>query len=432
MADTAEDVHQDAPPAPAPEPQQQPTEPDRQERDDPAPAQITAGPLLAMTAETVSAAGAALWHVGGWTALGLGAAGLAGAGAAAVAGRRRAGSWRRTRTWSTSSARRAPASFGRGTSGARRGRMPSLGGTGRRAGAGTRTGTRAGGTPKRAGGRGFPGAGKRLPGAGKGAAFRSSPAVRGTRDTARRAVRATGHGLDRATAGALRGRAAARAARQTMRDGGTPRAAGRAARAALKDAHRATPVHGAWKRTLGAAAWGLGGWGIGWGARLIKKLRDRFQPAPTPGGPQRPRIGTTVDRPATPATGGHHGGTATMAKKGGGAPRFVHAAEELAEAFRTYEPPPGAGGMVTMYADVAMLPNALDQVAVGLNVLADRCRGELPLHPAIAELVHALAQAQAHMASVSAEIRPAIERLHEPEMTRARAPRPSEERWNVA
>jgi hypothetical protein len=120
-----------------------------------------------------------------------------------------------------------------------------------------------------------------------------------------------------------------------------------------------------------------------------------------------------------------------MARRNAGVPPFVAAAEELAEAFRRYEPPPGAGGMVQMYADVGMLPDAFDQIAAGIGAFSDRCRGELPLHPAIAELIGELAKVQAHMATVSAEVKPAIEKLHEPELERARAPRPSEERWDV-
>lgn len=120
-----------------------------------------------------------------------------------------------------------------------------------------------------------------------------------------------------------------------------------------------------------------------------------------------------------------------MARRNAGVPPFVAAAEELAEAFRRYEPPPGAGGMVQMYADVGQLPDAFDQIAAGISVFADRCRSELPLHHAISELISELAKVQAQMASLSAEVRPAIERLHEPELERARAPRPSEDRWNV-
>lgn len=121
-----------------------------------------------------------------------------------------------------------------------------------------------------------------------------------------------------------------------------------------------------------------------------------------------------------------------MGKRGGGGvPIFVTAAEEFAESLGRYEPPPGAGGMVQMYADVGMFPEALDFISKGLARMADRCRNEWPLHPAVAELVDELAKVQAQMASLSAEIKPAIERLHEPELERARAPRPSEERWDV-
>lgn len=115
----------------------------------------------------------------------------------------------------------------------------------------------------------------------------------------------------------------------------------------------------------------------------------------------------------------------------GGAPQFVTAAEDLADALRRYEPPPGNGGMIQMFHDVGMLPDALELVARGFATMADRCRDELPLHPAIAELVGELARAQVHLATVSAEIKPAIAKLHEKELERHHAPRPGEPLWNV-
>jgi hypothetical protein len=116
---------------------------------------------------------------------------------------------------------------------------------------------------------------------------------------------------------------------------------------------------------------------------------------------------------------------------GGGAPSFVAAAEELGAAFAKYEPPPGPGGMVKMLADVGMLPDALDQIQIGLNVLATRCRHELPLHDAIAEIVHELAKVQSQMANVAGEIKPAIRKLHEKDLERHEAPRPQETLWDV-
>lgn len=448
MRDTADpDVHQDD--SPAPEPGDPPRavpepEPSGQEPDDPQPVRVAPGPVIAMTAETITAAGAGLWHVAGWTGVALGAASVAGAGAAAVAGRHRS-PWR-TGSWSASRSWRAPAprlgSPGRVGGSPRRSRagMPSVGGSGGRRGAGSRPGSRAGGSPRRAGSRGFPGAGKRSPGPGRrGGRAAATPVLRGTGTTARRAARASGRALDRAAGTASRGRAAARAARNAKHGGGTSKGAARAARAALRDTHGTTSTRGRWRRWLGSLAWGTAAWAYGqahdWNTSVTAALRGLFavRRGDTTDGPERPRIETTVDRPTSPAGTDSTRGADTMARRGGGgAPQFVHQAEELADAFRRYEPPPGAGGMVQMYADVGMLPDALDSISTGLNILADRCRNELPLHAAIAELVHELAKAQAHMASIASELRPAIERLHEPEMTRARAPRPSEDRWNVA
>lgn len=251
-------------------------------------------------------------------------------------------------------------------------------------------------------------------------------------------MRATGNGLDRAAAGALRGRAAARAARQAMREGGTPRAAGRAARAALKDAHRDVKKHGAWRRLAGSLLWGAAGWTYGqlhaWNRSLTAALASLFtlrrgQPE-NDRGQNRARIGTTVDRPANPAAGRHNGG-ADMSGKGGGVPQWVHLAEELGEALRRYEPPPGPRAMVQVYSDMGYFPDAMEAIAKGLAVLSDRCRTEWPLDPAISEIVATLAKVQVRIASVSAEIKPAIERMHGDDLDRHRAPRPQERMWDV-
>lgn len=457
MRETAEpDVEQDAPPAaPAPateHPNDQPhTTPDpapaeTDEPDEPRPARITPGPALAMTAETVAAAGAGLWHVAGWTGVALGTAGLVGAGAAAARRRPWSGEWRRTRSWSTTSSRRVPGSSRtrRSSGGTRRssfgGRSQGTGSGSRRGGAAGRGGTRArsrtGGLPQRRGRSGFPGVGK--PGSARRTARRAAAdrVLRSTSAGARRVRRAGASRMDRAAAAAVRGRAAARAARHAARQGASPRAASRAARAALKDAHRTTHTRGAWRRMAGSMAWGAAGWAYAqlhaWSQSLGDALRELFalRRGQAPDEPQRERIKTTVDRPDT-AAGGHAGGADMGKKTGRGAPQFVHVAEELAEAFRRYEPPPGPGGMVQMYSDVGMLPDVMDQIAQGINVLSDRCRTELPLHPAVGELVGELAKVQAHMASVAAEIRPAIERLHEADLERHRAPRPAERLWDV-
>lgn len=115
----------------------------------------------------------------------------------------------------------------------------------------------------------------------------------------------------------------------------------------------------------------------------------------------------------------------------GGVPSFVAAALEYAAALLRYEPPPGEGGMVQLWHDVGMLPDALDEISKGFGRMADRCQSEWPLHPAIADMVSELAKVQARMADVSAQIKPAIANLHEKELDRHRAPRPGEKMWNV-
>lgn len=436
----------DTPPAPQPEPQ--PT-PDAQ--DDPRPARVHGGPAAAIAAEATTAAGAALYNTIGWAGLGLGAAALAGGAALVVGGVRRHRSPWKTRSWSTTSRRTGSTSTGGGSSSARKSsRMPSLKGAGAGRGSGAR-GTGRAGAGGRAAGAGRRGRSAMPAGFGTGratgrpggprtaagrtarrAAHATGPAVRGTARAARRANRAAHNGLDRVADGAARNGRAARAAGRAMRSGGTARDAARAARASLRDSHAQPRTQRRWRRMLGAGAWAVTAFGAGiayrLGGRAWARIRRRRPTLPTPP-PSRPRIETTVHRPT--ATAGRTRGEDTMAKRSAGVPPFVAAAEEFAETLRRYEPPPGAGGMVRMYSDVGMLPDALEQIAAGVVTMADRCRSEWPLHPAVAEMIGEVAKVLAQTASVAAEVKPAIERLHEPELERARAPRPSEDRWNV-
>lgn len=313
--------------------------------------------------------------------------------------------------------------------------MPSLGGSRRTAGGSAGRSRSAGG-----GRRGTATGAGRF--GGRGGARRAASYTTGTgrgagsaaaRKSAARYRRGAASAMDRVAAGARRGRAAARAARQAAKGGGGPRAASREARKALSDAHRTVPVRGAWRRTLGSAAWGAGGMCIGLlyaAGRLARQaLRHltRIQYRSDAPGAGRPRIGTTVNRPASAAgsSEGKRGAAMTV-------PGFVQAAEDLGEALAKYEPPPGPGGMVEMAEHLRMLPDALLQVSQGFSTFAKHCREEWPMHPAIAEFVHDLAKIQAHMAGVASEIRPAMERLHEHDFDRSRNPRPSEDRWNVA
>lgn len=263
--------------------------------------------------------------------------------------------------------------------------------------------------------------------------------IRAAGKSARRARRAGASALDRATAGAIRGRAAARAARQAAREGASPRQAATAARAALKDAHRTTPVHGVWRRTLGAAAWGVGGWAIGCGVSMIRRLRNRFRLRPTgpnaaaaAARPERHRIGTKVNRPSHPFAGAESsGGTADMAGNGGGAPAWLYSAEQFANDLRTYEPAPGPGGMYAFYRQMEAFPDAFEMIATALTDFARRAQEDMPLNPAIGDLIANMAQAQAKIAEVGGQIKPAIGKLHAYDVERHEDPRPNESTWNV-
>jgi hypothetical protein len=408
---------------------------------------LPGGPTVAIAAESAAAAGAGLFHAGGWSAVAAGAVVAGGAGVAVIARRRRGSSWKRTRStstsaspgragssgtprrstgsWSSPGSRRSPGRAGsampKGAGGRGRG-SGSMPGTGRR---GTGAGTRGGrGSGTGGGARG------RAPGSARRAAALGATGAGAARRAAKAASAGGGRAFDRAANGTGRRRAAAAAANRALRNGATPKQAAKAARQAARKYKakqgRMTRMRRAGGRWLAAR---LLEWmaGVNGGLRELVDLR----PGKTTKGdaaPQR-RINTTVNRPANPEAETGYGGK-TMA--GGGTPPFVTAAEELADALRRYQPPPGPGGMVQLYYDVGMLPDMLEQIARGFGQMADRARDEWPLHNAISELIGELAKVQAHMATVSAEIKPAIAKLHEADLERHRTPRPGEPMWNVS
>ncbi|MFB4312911.1 hypothetical protein [Actinomadura sp. 21ATH] len=413
---------------------------------------VRAVPGAAMAVESMAAAGAGLWHAGGWAGVALGAAAAGGAGAALVR-RRRSGRWRsrsgstpRPRSGGSSGRPRTGSSTGRRSST----RMPSLGAG--RSGS-RRSGSGMPGAGRRAGGAGSPRRGAAAAGRGRAAAFRSTPARRGTaalRSTGRgtgRALKATrragGQALDRAAGTAARNRKAARAAHRAMREGGSSRGAARAARKALRKSHKKDGTQGRrWRRMAGAGAWGAAGWLYGtaftWNkamnggaAAAVERIRAHFA-GRRPGAaevvrPARRRIDTKVDRPAArAAAGGGYGGRAMSRAS------FVETAWQLADDFRRYQPPDGDEGMYEFYQHVAQLPEVLREVANGMRVFEQNAGEDWPLHPAIVEFIGAMRQAQQHLAQAAEEIRPAIQRHHAPELERIEAPRPGEHMWNKA
>lgn len=114
-----------------------------------------------------------------------------------------------------------------------------------------------------------------------------------------------------------------------------------------------------------------------------------------------------------------------------GAPAFVHAAVDFADALARYHPEPGPGGMVQFLHDMQHVPDALESISRGMKTLAQHCQQDWPLHPHIAQLVEALATVQAQMATDGADIAPAVRRLHADDLDRHERPRPGETMWNV-
>jgi hypothetical protein len=73
----------------------------------------------------------------------------------------------------------------------------------------------------------------------------------------------------------------------------------------------------------------------------------------------------------------------------------------------------------------------MTSIAQGLTAFAVNMRTQMPLHGAIPELVDAMAEVQRQLANVSAEIKPAIGRIHAEDLARHEHPRPGEDTWNV-
>jgi hypothetical protein len=216
-----------------------------------------------------------------------------------------------------------------------------------------------------------------------------------------------------------------------LRDGATAKQAAKAAKRASKN-YKAR--HGRWTRMRRAGgrwlltrlmAWsmGVGGWLLG----LVGLRRNTEAEAEGGDGrAERPRINTTVDRPENPA--GEASGGETMGK--GSTPGWMTLAEELGRELARYEPPEGRGGMVQFYDDVGLLPEMIEAIARGFSRMSDNAQG-WPLHHAIVELIGELANAQAKIADTAGMIKPAMARLHDHDLERHHAPRPSESRWNV-
>lgn len=354
-------------------------------------------------------------------------------------GRRRA----RTRLRSAVGSRSAgsgPAG-GRGTRGSsspsrrRGGALPRLSPGGR---AGGRT---AGRSPALSGRQGrrvappsWPTGKKGRPAGGRAAAARMGsidrPASAASRRAARVAHRAAG-------AGKLAERAAnaGRAAHKTTRAGGSLREAAKAARAA-----GARPVRGhLLRRASGAAAATV--LGLLWaaicksGAWAVSKLRGR---RPEIEAEPEPPIADTVNRPEQPGQSAHREDPTMSSsdrrnKQGDRAlPAFIEAANEFAEALRSYTPPDDAGGMMEFLDDVEQLPDALAEVADGWRVMAEHAGSDWPLNQHISEMIAAIAKVQDQMAGDAQEIGPAIRVLHVHDVERHEEPRPGEHTWNVA
>jgi hypothetical protein len=168
------------------------------------------------------------------------------------------------------------------------------------------------------------------------------------------------------------------------------------------------------------------------GQARVKKPRDRVrQPgqqqshqadpnavplaAPAPKPAADPITGDAARQPAATGTGARN-------------MRFHQSATEMAASATRYAPE----NMHQVFRDFGHLPAALAQVAASVRITTQRAEVEWPLHPAVKEALAAVHQLLVKAAESSANVAPAMRRVHEKDLARYEQPRRNERLWNVA
>jgi hypothetical protein len=203
------------------------------------------------------------------------------------------------------------------------------------------------------------------------------------------------------------------------------RVTGRAARGLGRGARRG--VRWVWRRVVTAVADRLGLAIPRW---LLPGDRDDQQQANglVEGGQEHPPVADGIEEPPASAGGSQPliSGTSTEVAGMLGTTLEELSAQMIAAAAR-YEPE----GMLEYGEDLRRMPAVFENVATAFRTLADKGAAELPIHAGVSEALGAIHTHQVACGQAAGEVHAAFETLHEPELTRLRAPRPGEALWDV-
>ncbi len=196
----------------------------------------------------------------------------------------------------------------------------------------------------------------------------------------------------------------------------------------MRAAYRASRGHRGRARRLAAMVWALtlaaaGAARQAWRTRRgrdVQAVADSIRPT-TPAGACQAGDRTAEDVRAFPPGGTH------PTTEGGTSMRFAELAAEMRAAASSYAPE----DMMQVARDLARLPEALADVAHAVRVITIRAANELPVHPAVTELLAGVYDGLMKAAVASAEVAPTMRRVHEADIARHEAPRPGERLWNV-
>ena len=107
--------------------------------------------------------------------------------------------------------------------------------------------------------------------------------------------------------------------------------------------------------------------------------------------------------------------------------RFADSATEMAASASRYTP----DSMYQTFQDFGRFPEAFGQIAQAVQVTVQRSQNEFPLHPAVAQQLAVVHQLLVKAAEASAQVAPAMRRVHAADLARHEQPRRNEGMWNV-
>lgn len=107
--------------------------------------------------------------------------------------------------------------------------------------------------------------------------------------------------------------------------------------------------------------------------------------------------------------------------------QFADSAREMRASAARYSPE----SMYQVYVDMGRLPEALGDVAAALKITVQKANEQWPVHPSVTEYLAKVYELQCKVAELSAEVGPAMRKLHEDDLRRHEQPRRNESMWDV-